>query len=291
MVFFWFSLLFSPVLIPIGMLGPAFGLSVNTSIILTVFAAMIGTTVPAFTGTLCAPTGLRQIAVSRYAFGIWGAKLCGLLNIVVNVGFGVISSVVGGELIAAVSGETVPLAVGIVIIVIIGLVISFLGFAAIHHYERYAWIFAFILVCVTYGQSSRAFSRTPNLGLSGGLDYTGACLSYFSVIFGVCCSWSSLTGDYYVHYPANTNKWLVFGLTFLGQSIPTIFVGILGNYFGGIILAHPDLQAVYDSGGVGGLLLALLHPSGFAKFACVLFWLSFRKSRSSATIKQALLTS
>ena len=33
---------------------------------------LTGTTVPAFTSTLCAPTGLRQIAVARYAFGISG---------------------------------------------------------------------------------------------------------------------------------------------------------------------------------------------------------------------------
>ena len=259
------------------MLGPIFGLSVNTSIGLTIAATFIGTTVPAFTSTLCAPTGLRQIAVSRYAFGIWGAKICGLLNIIVNVGYAVISAVVGGQLISAVSGGSTPLAVGIVIITLIGFAISFLGFAAIHHYERYAWILAFILLCVTYGQSSAYFSPTPNLSIISGLDYTGACLSYFSVIFGVCCSWCSIAGDYYVHYPSDTNKWLVFGLTFLGQSIPTIFVGVLGNYFGGIILAHPELSDVYDSGGVGALFLAILHPSGWAKVACVLFWLSFRK--------------
>ena len=277
---FWFSLLLSPTLIPVGMLGPTFGLSVHTSVILTVFATLIGTLVPAFTATLCPPTGLRQLAVSRYAFGIWGAKLCSLLNIVVNVGYAVIASVVGGQLLVAISGGSIPLAVGIIIIIAIAFAISFFGFAVIHYYERYAWIFIFVLLCVLWGQSAAYFSPTPGLNSITGIDYSGACLSYFAVIFGVSVSWCSIAGDYYVHYPADTSKWLVFGLTYAGQVLPTIFVGTLGNYFGGIIESNMDLDAVYGDGGVGALILATLRPSGWAKFACVFFFLSFRKSLS-----------
>ena len=277
-MFLWFSLLFSPTLIPIGALGPIFGLSVHTSIILTIFATLTGTLVPAFTATLCPPTGLRQIAVARYSFGVWGAKLCSLLNIIVNIGFAVIGSVVGGQLLTAVSGGNLPLVVGIIILVALAFIISFFGFAIIHHYERYAWVFAFVLLCVLWDQSSKYFSPTPGLNSLHGLDYTGACLSYFAVVFGVCCSWCAIAGDYYVHYPANTNKWLVFGLTYAGQSIPTIFVGLLGNYFGGIVESNTDLSGIYDDGGIGALILATLHPAGWAKFACVFFFLSFRKT-------------
>src|SRR5215471_1005084 len=169
MTFIWFSLLFSPTLIAIGILGPIFGLSVHTSVILTVFATLIGTLFPAFTATLSPPTGLRQIAVCRYAFGIWGAKLCSLLNIVVIIGFAVIDSVIGGQLLAAVSGGDLPLAVGIIIVVLVAFVVSFFGYAIIHVYERYAWIFAFVLLCVQWGQASRYFSPTPGLNQVTGL--------------------------------------------------------------------------------------------------------------------------
>ncbi|OBT66050.1 hypothetical protein VE03_03264 [Pseudogymnoascus sp. 23342-1-I1] len=276
MMLFWFSLLCSPTLIQIGMLGPIFGLSVNTSIILTVFATLIGSTVPAFTATLCPPTGLRQIAVARYSLGIWGAKFCGVLNIIVNIGYATISSIVGGELLRAVSGGSLSLVVGIVIIVIISFVVSFFGFAIIHHYERYAWIFAVILLCVLYGQASKHFTPTPGFNLVTGLDYSGGCLSYFAIIFGVCCSWCPIAGDYYVHYPVNTSKWLVFGLTYLGLMIPTIFVGVLGNYFGGIIATNHDLAAIYDEGGVGALIPAIMSPpAAWGRFACIVFVLSF----------------
>jgi purine-cytosine permease-like protein len=278
MMLFWFSLLFSPTLIPIGMLGPIFGLSVNVSIILTIFATIIGSTVPAFTATLCPPTGLRQIAVARYSLGIWGAKLCSVLNVIVNIGYATISSIVGGQLLRAVSGGGLSLAVGIVIVVVVAFAISFFGYAIIHHYERYAWFFAFILICALWGQSAKYFSPTPGLSLGTGLDFSGSCLSYFAVIFGVCCSWCPIAGDYYVHYPVKTSKWLVFGLTYFGLLIPTVFVGILGNYFGGIITANEDLADIYNAEGVGALILTTMSPpAAWGKFACIIFVLSFRE--------------
>jgi len=179
-----FSMLLNPTFIPIGALGPIFGLSVHTSVILTVFATLIGTAFPAFTATLSPLTGLRMIAVSRYSFGIWGAKLCGFLNIIVNVGFAVISSIVGGQLISAFSGGSVSLVLGIVLIVAAAFVVSFFGYAIIHHYDRYAWIFAFILLCVLWGQSAVYFSPTPGLSLDTGIDYSGACLTLLS--FSAC---------------------------------------------------------------------------------------------------------
>lgn len=290
MMLFWFSLLCSPTLIQIGMLGPIFGLSVYTSVILTIFATLIGSVVPAFTATLCPPTGLRQIAVARYSLGIWGAKLCGILNIIVNIGYATISSIVGGELLRAVSGGSLSLVVGIVIIVIIAFVVSFFGFAIIHHYERYAWIAAVILLCDLYGQSSKHFTPTPGLNLATGVEYSGACLSYFAIIFGVCCSWCPIAGDYYVHYPANTSKWLVFGLTYLGLLIPTIFVSVLGNLFGGIIAVDDDLAAIYHESGIGALIPAIMAPpAAWGRFACIVFVLSFRESLPP-TVPSPLIT-
>ena len=279
MIFFWFSVLISPTLIPIGMLGPIFGLSVNTSIILTVFATIIGSVIPAFTATLSPMTGLRQIAVARYSMGLWGSRISALLNIVINVGYGTIAAIVGGQLLRAVSGGGLSLAVGIVIVLVVAWAVSFFGFAIIHHYDRYAWIFAFILICVLYGQAKPHFTPMPDVSLATGLGYSGACLSYFALIFGVCASWCPIAGDYYVHYPAKTNKWLVFGLTYIGIICPTIFVGILGNYFGGITAYNEDLNGIYEAGGVGALILDIMSPpSAWGKFASIFFVFTFRKS-------------
>lgn len=265
-------------MIQIGILGPVFGLSVNTAMVLTIFATLTGSTVPAFTATLSPMTGLRQVAVSRYSLGLWGSKIAAVLNVVINVGYATIAAILGGQLLRAVSGGGLALVVGIVIIVVIAFVVSFFGYGIIHHYERYAWFFAFILICVLYGQSAKYFSPNPDVSLISGIDLSGACLSYFAIIFGVCASWCPIAGDYYVHYPAKTSKWLVFGLTYIGLTVPTIFVGILGNLFGGIILTNKALSNIHDTGGTGGLILAVMSPpDAWGKFACVFFALSFRK--------------
>ncbi|KKY17441.1 putative ncs family nucleoside [Phaeomoniella chlamydospora] len=223
MIFIWFSNLMTPGGIPVGILGPEFGLSLSTSLILTIFATILGSAFPAFTATFSSATGLRQIAVSRYAFGIQGAKLCGLLNIIVNIGFGVVNSIVSGQLLRAVSGDTLPLEIGIVIIAVLGTVISVFGFRIIHTYERYAWILIFVLLLTHWGEAGHLFKLTRNE--AHGLDYTGDCLSYFAIVFGSC------TGS--------------------------------------------RVSDAYEDGGSGALILATLHPSGFGKFVCVMYSLSF----------------
>lgn len=276
MMFFWFSVLLSPTFIPIGMLGPIFGLSVHTSVILTIFAALTGSTMPAFTATLSPQTGLRQLALARYSVGLWGSKICSILNVVINVGYATVAAIIAGQLLRAVSGGGMSLVVGILVVVIATFVVSFFGYAIIHHYDRYAWAVALVLLSVLWGQSHKYFSPTPDVSVVHGLPYSGACLSYFAVIFGVCCSWCPVAGDYYVHYPVKTSKWLIFGLTYAGIVLPSLFVCILGNYFGGILNTHKDLAGDYATGGVGAMILSIMSPpAGWGKFAAIIFVLTF----------------
>ncbi|KAF2168970.1 hypothetical protein M409DRAFT_36272 [Zasmidium cellare ATCC 36951] len=272
MMLLWFSMLMSPGLITMGMLGPLLGLSVNESIGLSDAATVIGSVIPGFTATLCAPLGLRQIAVSRYAFGIWGAKICGLLNIIVNIGFGTVNCIVAGQLQSAVSGGSLTIVVGIVIVCIGSFLVSFCGFRWIQKYESVAWFLILVFLCVQFGQAARYFSPTPALSSVAGLDRTGAALTYFAIVFGEASAWCSLAGDYYyVHYPPSINKWLVFGMTWTGLTIPTVFVLILGNYYGGIVVPDSKLSDAYNYGRVGALILATMSPSGWAKFVCVMY--------------------
>jgi purine-cytosine permease-like protein len=262
-----------------GMLGPVFGLSVNLSIGLTALATALGSIIPAFTATMCPMLGLRQIAASRYAFGIWGSKFCGLLNIIVNIGFGSINCIVAGQLLAAVSDGSISEVVGIVIVLVCAYIISFFGFRIIHRYESVAWVLIFILLCCDYGLSAKYFSPTPGLSYLTGLDKTGSALSYFAVIFGASAAWCSMSGDYYVHYPTNTNKWMIFGLTWFGLTLPTMFVTMLGNILGGVVNTNEEMANIYQTGGFGALIIKTMRPTGFAKFVGVMYTLSFSKSR------------
>lgn len=273
----WFSLLTSPGLVTIGALGPLLGLSLADSVITTVVGTCFGSIFPALMATISPVTGLRQIAVSRYAFGIQGAKLCSFLNIVVNIGYGIIGSIVAGQILGSVSGGSLDLSVGIVIVIVVALVVSFLGYHILQHYESVAWIFVAILLVVNFGQAAKYFPSDITHHELQGKTYTGVGLTYFAIVFGQCVAWSSVAGDYYVHYPVNVNKVKLAIFTWLGMTLPTLFVSILGCYLGAAILTNAEVGNAYETGGFGAAILTTMHPAGYAKFVGVIYTFSFSK--------------
>lgn len=127
---------------------------------------------------------MRQIATSRYSFGFWGAKLCSVLNIVVGGGFAVVNYVVVGQILSAVSGYTMSITVGIVIIAIISYVVSIFGFRLIHTFEKYSWIYTFILICVLIGQAApHVKTDFPGEDGNSGLVYSGTFLTIVAINF------------------------------------------------------------------------------------------------------------
>lgn len=127
---------------------------------------------------------MRQIATSRYSFGFWGAKVCSVLNILVGGGFGVVNYVVVGQVLSAVSDYKMSITVGIVIIAIVSYVVSIFGFKIIHTFEKYSWIYTFIIFCVLLGQA------TPHVDAdfkgedgSSGLLFAGTFLTILAINF------------------------------------------------------------------------------------------------------------
>lgn len=73
----WFSFNVHVGVLPLGMLGPEFGLSLNHSIAASVVGIALGSLCAAFAGTLGPMLGLRAVATARYSFGFWvGRSQC-----------------------------------------------------------------------------------------------------------------------------------------------------------------------------------------------------------------------
>lgn len=123
---------FSPSALIIGLLAPVLGLSVTDSIWVGLVGCIAGAAGPAWCATLCPRTGLRQIAVSRFTFGMWGARICAMFNVIVSLCYAIQNAIVGGTLIAALSGGSVPTFVGIIIVVTIAFVVCLFGIRWIH---------------------------------------------------------------------------------------------------------------------------------------------------------------
>ena len=187
-----------------GFLGWEFGLSLKQSILVTIFASILGGAVTGYCATFGAATGLRQISVSRFSFGWWPNKIIAALNSVQQIGWAAVSCITGGLALNAVADGRVSLAVGIVIIAVVALAISFVGLNAILVYERYAWLIYFIIFMIIFGKVGKYADNTTPSSLTGS-TLSGTVLSLLAIVYGSSASWCTMASDYYVHV-SNASK-------------------------------------------------------------------------------------
>jgi purine-cytosine permease-like protein len=69
--------------------------------------------------------------------GYYPNKVCCLLNVLTNLGYGMMNSMIGGQLLSKISGGTVSVAVGIIIVALASWVMATFGMHIFQYYERY----------------------------------------------------------------------------------------------------------------------------------------------------------
>lgn len=218
------------------------------------------------------PTGLRQVAISRYSLGFYPSSIIAALNVVEQLGWASVSCITGGLALSAVSDGQLSSAVGVIIVACVSLVFSFIGLKGVLAYERYAWILFFIVFMIIYGEAAHRADLSAPPTVSG-MTESGQILSLISVIYGSSASWCSIVSDFYVHYPVNTPKVKIFMYTLLGISIPTCIGMLLGCCIASALATNPEWNDAYENG-IGELLRVIIFPEGFSKFLLVLLVLS-----------------
>ncbi|KND91967.1 Purine-cytosine permease fcyB [Tolypocladium ophioglossoides CBS 100239] len=256
-----------------GFLGWEFGLSLKQSILITIFASILGGAITGYCATFGAATGLRQISVSRYSFGWWPNKLIALLNSIQQMGWAAVSCITGGLALTAVSDGQVSLVLGVIILAVVALLISFVGLNAILVYERYAWIIFFVIFLIIFGETGKYADNTTPASATGA-TLTGSILSLFAIVYGSSASWCTMASDYYVHYPANVSRVKVFLMTTFGIAIPTSIGMVAGCVVASSLKNKPEWHDAYENQGLGYLIQEILYPRGFAKFLLALLVLS-----------------
>lgn len=130
----WLSVNLAANNITLGMLGPGvYSLSFRDAALCSTLGALVGSTASAWSATwgpvsgnrtlvgirrwsgtsLCFADLLTLQVFARYAMGWWPSKIIVLLNIVQMIGYCLIDSVVGGQILSAVSpGYSLSVAVG-----------------------------------------------------------------------------------------------------------------------------------------------------------------------------------
>lgn len=256
-----------------GFLGWEFGLSLRQSIVITIFASLLGGALTAYAATFGAATGLRQVSVSRFSFGWWPNKFIAILNGIQQLGWAAVACITGGLALTAVSDGHVSLVLGIIILAVVALVISCFGLKFILIYERYAWIIFFIIFLIIFGETGKYADNTTPASVTGS-NLAASVLSLLAIVYGSSASWSTMASDYYVHYPVNVSRLKVFLMTTFGIGIPTSIGMVAGCVAASALNNRPDWKDVYENDGIGYLIQDMLYPRGFAKFLLTVLVLS-----------------
>lgn len=256
-----------------------FGLNVKNAMVSGIISMVIGCLVPAYTSTMGAKSGLRQMVSARFLFGWWGVRFVALVCIIGGVGWSVVNCVLGGQVLAAISGTL--LVTGIVVISIVSLVVAVFGIRILLKFQTILAIpitISAILFYVVLCKKTQYLLVTDALILAQeetALTRTGNWLSFFTVGYSVTATWGSGAADYYILFPEDTSSLQVFALTFAGIAIPSTFVAVAGTLCGAIAYSYEPWNQAYESYGIGGLLNESFKPWGkFGKFVVVLLYIS-----------------
>ncbi|KAJ3982110.1 cytosine-purine permease [Lentinula detonsa] len=269
----WFSAILNLTGMSTGALGPIFfALDFRESIIILVIADTICCFVPAYFVVFGPKLGTRTMVQSRFSFGYYGAMLISALNVFSQIGWLIINSIVGGQVLAAVSKNLDDTA-GIVIIVIISFVLSFCGYKALHWYETYIWLPSVVLFIALLGVGGHQLvTQIPILNSSTPTAAAGMLIAYGTTAGASDLTWCSFAADYGIYHESKTPTWKIFSWAYAGIFTSAFIGHVIGAAFASAAPAIPSWETgLGDGEDFGRFLVAILDPIGnFGKFLVVL---------------------
>lgn len=254
-----------------------FGLGLRNTLISGILGETLGCVIAAYCAMMGPRSGCRQMVSARFLFGCWFVKIVALVSIIGGLGWSVVNSVVGGQIISSLTNGSVTLSVGIVIIAVVSFLVATFGIKHLLRVEAYLSIpvnFAFLMlfVCSSKKYQYLTLEDSPDLDSA---TIKGNWICFFSLAYSITATWGSIASDYLILFPENTPSYQIFWLTCLGIWLPTTFVGMAGILIGNVALTYEPWNEVYEQYGMGGLLNESFKPwHGGGKFLLVLIYLS-----------------
>ncbi|KAF1843782.1 uncharacterized protein K460DRAFT_378857 [Cucurbitaria berberidis CBS 394.84] len=285
----WFSMNCTANQLTLGVLGPvSYGLGLTDSMVICMFGTIFGSLCTGYISTFGPRSGLRTLNVAKYTMGWWPSKLCVILNLCIELGYGLIDCLVGGLLLSAVNGGGMSVIVGIVLVALITWVVVTFGIKWFYKFEQYVWMPTVIVLFVLIGVAGPHFdTTTPSRG--AGAQLHGNRLSYFFLVASGPLSWSSASADYVVHYPKTTNRWATFAATTGGITFGKLLIEFLGIGLGSGLLRNPTWESSFKAHGIGALVVEAYRPlNSFGDVCCVILAVCIAANNIPGTYAAAL---
>ena len=219
--------------------------------------------------------------------GYWPSKLCVLLNVVIEVGYGVVDCLVAGLILNAVSDYKMTVIVGIIISAIIAWVIATFGIKWFHTFERYVWVPTVLVLFILIGSAGPNFNAHSSSSGSGAV-LAGNRLSYFFLAASGPLGWAPAAADFYSYNHADTSRVWTGVMTCSGITMGKLLIEFLGIGLASGLATTPAWSAAFDHS-TGALIAEAFAPlGGFGKFCAVVLALCVSANNIPGTYAAAL---
>ncbi|GAQ10843.1 purine-cytosine permease fcyB [Aspergillus lentulus] len=255
MLLIWFSMGMAVNHMVVGSIGTlVMDLNFTDAALCAVFGNLIGGLAVGYMSTWGPRSGNRTLVMSRYFMGYHPNKICCSLNVLTNLGYGMINAMVGGQILSKLSGGSVSVIVGIIIVALGSAIMATFGMRIFHIYERFAWFPQLLTFCILAGSAIPQFDlHAKSVGSSD--EINAKRLGFFSLCMSSALSWAPSAADYYVYYPSTIRPWKVWSVTTIGGCAAMMMSILLGVGLGTGVASNVRWQAIYD-GTPGSLLMA-----------------------------------
>ncbi|KAJ5620057.1 hypothetical protein N7510_004041 [Penicillium lagena] len=270
MLLMWFSMTLATNNIIVGSMGTlVLGLRFKDAALCAVFGNLVGAATVGYMSTWGPISGNRTLIVARFFMGYYPSMVCCILNLLTNVGYSMVNSVVGGQILSKVSGGQISVLVGIVIVAGTSWVMAMFGMRIFQVYERFAWLPQLMVLCVMLGSAGPHFDFNIQAEASPS-RLMAKRLTFFSLCLSVALAWAPLAADYYVYYPPHVKRWRTFTVTVLGAWQAMVVTLVLGIGLGTVVASSPQYASKYGTTPGGLLMTAYDSLGGFGKFCAVI---------------------
>ncbi|KAF5532146.1 Purine-cytosine permease FCY22 [Fusarium napiforme] len=259
--------------LPTGALGTAvYGLGLRDVSLIIIFFNILTCIPPAVISIGGCKTGMRQMIQARYSFGLYLGIIPILLNAGTVTGFTLVGSIVSGQAIAAVNEKAnISVNVGIGIVCTLSFCLAFLGYRAVHVWQRWQWLPNLVAIVIAVGCGGKHLINQADHEPAS----VKSVIGYGSLMAGYFMTFGGTVSDFTVYHDPKSSKLKVFTYVYLGLITPSTPLLILGAAIGGALPNVESWQTAWDIYGIGGVMAEMLAPAGgFGKFVLVVLALS-----------------
>lgn len=253
--------------VALGALSAFFGLGFWGTLGVIVVFNLLGALPVAFLSTLGPKTGLAQMPLTRFAFGLQGAKLPAIFNAIACLGWSAVNATIGAGLLVAWSDGKVPSWLALLILAALTTVVSVFGYFIVHRYERFAWIPMFILFGFVFFVAAPHFNIAIPASVTG-LALFASVMTFGGAVFGYAVGWTSYAADYTRRQPHSTPAGKVFTYALLGVTVPCVILETLGALLATTVKELPSTGAlISDNIGTGVIASIVILLLAFSTIA------------------------